>query len=294
MHILKYGLIREARKDPEWGKFISPDAELENLPDPNTKLNVYIPSGIKADLSPFLNQNTLFDNIVNKIVQQRDTMSYEEQCSGKYYFDCFTLLQSLNGKVKRIVEVGTYLGGASCIFAGCANSFNIEIDLIDAKKEFLLYTYERIRRAFPESVAKIRLFYGDLISYVKNVALHEQQTDILFHHDAGHNFNHVVNDISSLYYIKDKAHSLIIQDTHLRSAKVQNYIFVDAAIFAVFGFNAKFAEIGVKFAAASQPAYAGKTYFIDNHSEGFYIPFELNQFHYPHPSMGLENIDTTV
>src|SRR5690349_9849393 len=113
MHILKNGFINECRKDPGWGKFISPDPELATLPDPNKKLNLYIPSGGKADLTPYLNKHPLFDAIAAKIIAQRSVMTYEEQCSGKYYFDCFTILQALNGKINRIAEVGTYLGGAS-------------------------------------------------------------------------------------------------------------------------------------------------------------------------------------
>lgn len=294
MYILKHGLIREGRKSAEWGTFILPDAELETIKDPNEKLNVYIPSGNKADFNPFLHRDAIFDSIVEKIVAQRTVMNYEEQCSGKYYFDVFNILQELKGKVRRVAEVGTFLGGASCIFAGCAEAFDFELDLIEAKKEFLLYTYERIRRAFPQVIGKVRLFLGDLPSYVKNVVQHEEQTNILFHHDAGHNFNQVVNDLASLSFIKDKAHSLMIQDTHLRSAKVQNYIFVDAAIFAVFGFDLTFAQFGARFNQSTEPAYFGKSYFIDNHSEGFYIPFDQNKFHYPHPSMTLAEIDTVV
>lgn len=294
MYILKHGLIREGRKDPEWGQFISPDRTLESISDPNEKLNVYIPSGIKADFSAHLRRNTLFDSIVERIVAQRNIMNYEEQCSGKYYFDCFNVLQNLTGKINRIAEVGTYLGGASCIFAGCMSTFNFELDLIEAKKEFLLYTYERIRRAFPDSVTRVRLFLGDMPTYIKNVVQVENQNKILFHHDAGHNFNQVVNDLASLYFIKEKTHSLIIQDTHLRSAKVHNYIFVDAAVFAIFGFNMRFAELGIKHSSATEPAYAGQTYFIDNHSEGFYIPFDQNTFQYPHSSMKLDKIDVVV
>lgn len=294
MYTLKHGLIREGRKHPEWGKFISPDKELENYSDPNEKLNVYIPSGNKADFTPFLNINPIFDSVVAKIIEQRKIMTYEEQCSGKYYFNCFEILRSLQGRINRVAEVGTYLGGASCIFAGSANHFDFELDLIEAKKEFLLFTYERIRRAFPEATSKIRLFLGDLPTYVKNVVMKETTSNILFHHDAGHNFNQVVNDLASLYFIKDKTHGLIIQDTHLRSAKIQNYIFVDAAVFAVFGFDLAFIEIGAKFANSTEPAYAGKSYFIDNQAEGFYIPFEHNTFKYPHHSMTLNEIDTVV
>lgn len=294
MYITKHGLLREGRKDPEWGTFISPDPELAQIADPNEKLKVYIPSGNKADFSHVVGHNPMFDSIVRKIVAQRDTMTYEEQCSGKYYFDCFTIIQQLRSGINRIVEAGPYLGGASCVFAGCVEEFGIELDLIDAKKEFLLYTHERIRRAFPNAVSKVRLFYGNMHAYITNVVQKENQTKILFHHDAGHNYNQVLNDLASLYFVKDKVTGLIIQDTHLRSANVGNYIFVDAAVFSAFGFNAKYLGIGVQFPQTTQPAYAGQTYFLEKNPEGFFIPFDQNSFQYPHPTMKLEDMDTFV
>jgi hypothetical protein len=291
MYRLKHGLIREGRKHADWGQFIEPDRELESLKDPNEKLNVFIPSGLKADFMPFLGHDPLFDSIAGKIIAQRDQMSYEEQCSGKYYFDCFRILQHQRDNINRIAEVGTYLGGSSCIFAGLVSHFDFELDLIEAHKDFLIYTYERIRRAFPEATQKIRLFYGDLPSYIKNVAAIEKQNQILFHHDASHNFNQVVNDIASISFVKDKSHGLMIQDTHLR-ASVNNYVFVDAAVLAIFGFNVKYLPLGIKHAQPTEPGYSGSTYFIDQHPEGFYIPFNQNHFHYPHRSMSLSEMDT--
>lgn len=292
MYITKHGLLSEGKKDAEWGTFISPDKELESLENPNDKLNVFIPSGIKADFTGVMGINNKFDAIVNKIILQRDKMSYEEQCSGQYYFDCFIIVEKLQKQIARIAEVGTYLGGASCIFAGCAEEFNIELDLIEAKKEFLLYTYERLRRAFPNAAKKVRLFYGNMHAYITNVVQKEKQTKIMFHHDAGHNYNQVLNDIASLYFVREKTTGLIIQDTHLRSAKVDNFIFVDAAVFSAFGFAAKFTEIGMKYSQTTQPNYKGQTYFIDQHPEGFFIPFAENSFQFPHPTMTLEEIDT--
>ncbi len=288
MYILQGGLTSVSSKDPEWGTFIAPDKELEKLRDPNEKFNAYIPSGNKADFSPFLSLDPLFTSIVAKLIAQRAEINFEDQCSAKYYFDCFSILKKMKGKVRRIAEAGTYLGGASCVFAGCVQPFELELDLIDAKKEFLLFTYERIRRAFPEAITKVRLFFGDIPTYVKNVVAKEDQTDILIHHDASHNFNEVVRDLASLYYVKEKLHGIIIQDTHLRSAKLDRYIFVDAAVYAIFGFNIHFMELGAKFGRSTEPAYAGKTYFIDHHAEGFYLPFGLNHFLYPHPNMKME------
>ena len=288
MYILKGGLTSVSRKDPEWGSFINPDLDLGNFKDPNEKIQAYIPSGYKADFMPFLGLNLEFDKMVAKIVAQRTEINFEDQCSAKYYFDIFNLIKNLNTKVRRVVEVGTFLGGASCIFAGVACQSDLEIDLIDAKKEFLLFTYERIRRAFPEAISKVRLFFGDLPTYVKTVVDKEAQEGILIHHDACHNYNEVLRDLASLYFVKDKIQGLMIQDTHLRSAKLDRYIFVDAAVYSIFGFNLKYQEIGTKFPEATEPAYNGQTYFAKNHSEGFYVPFDVNPFLFPHPSMKMD------
>jgi hypothetical protein len=185
--------------------------------------------------------------------------------------------------------VGVYLGGASCVLAGSLVPLNKTLDLIDVNKHYLRFTYERIRRIFPEAASRVRMFFGDLPTYVKNVMTQTGNTRHLIQHDGSHCFNEVIKDLCSLYFVKDKINGVMIQDTHLRSANINLYTFVDAAVYTVFGFAMKFHEIGAKYKDQTTPAYQFVTYFMSNYPEGMYIPFTLNTFRYPHPIMKLED-----
>jgi len=272
----------------DWGTFIEPDRDLENYADINEKYKINIPSGRKANFEPFVGKNYLFDSIIQRVIPQREQIKFEDQCSSKYYYDMFNALRSNLGEVNRVAEVGVYLGGASVIFAGCLIPMNLTLDLIDPNKVFLQFTYERIRRAFPEAASRVRMFLGDLPTYVKKVMLIEQNVTSFIQHDGSHNFNEVVKDLASLSFVKDRVKGLAIQDTHLRSADIDFYTFVDAAVYTVFGYNMKFGELGVKFPTPSEPGYQYSTYFLDNHPEGMYIPFNQNHFRYPHASSPLD------
>lgn len=76
---------------------------------------------------------------------------YEDQCSAKYYADLFQILRNFNGEFNRVVEVGICMGDASVMLAGCAEAFDFDIDMVDINADFLRFSYERLRRAFPES-----------------------------------------------------------------------------------------------------------------------------------------------
>lgn len=294
MYVFASEYINSVLSDQEWGAFIEPDKELETLSNPCEKYKIVPPSGYKANFIPFRTLNPLFDDIAVRMNSLQSTgMNYEDQCSAQYYFDMFNVLHANANNVDRIVEIGVYLGSASCVFAGCLLPMNKTLDLIDVNKCYLRVTYERIRRSFPEAASRVRLYFGDLPSYVKNVLAHSGNTRHLIQHDGSHCFNEVVKDLSSLYFVKDKINGVMIQDTHLRSANINLFTFVDAAVYTVFGFGMKYHEIGVKFPTPTQPALNFSTYFLDNHPEGMYIPFALNNFRYPHPSMKLENFITT-
>lgn len=276
--------------DPEWGTFIQPDKNLEQYSDPKEGSGVTIFSGIKADISPFIGQNAAFDVVANKILSQIETVSYEEQCSGKYYYDMFTCIQKSQPRVERIVEVGVYLGGASCFIAGCIENTETDLHLLDLNKDFLLYAYERIRRLYPKVAERTKLFFGDLATYVHNVMIHENKTHII-QHDGSHFFNAVVRDLSSLYYVKDKLHTIMIQDTNLRTGNINSHVFVDMALHAVFGNDFQFTPLGVTHTTTFDPCYKYNrhgTYFIPDLPEGMAIPFPQTRFHYPHPSTNLE------
>lgn len=112
----------------------------------------------------------------------------------------------------------------------------------------------------------------------------------MIHHDGSHNFNEVVKGLASLYFVRDKVHGLAIQDTHLRSAKLGLYTFVDAAVYSVFGYQMQYHETGSKYPGGTNPAFAYSTYFLSDQTEGMYIPFAQNTFRYPHPTMTLDDI----
>lgn len=277
---------------PDWGTFISPDERMQHCANPNDIANVSILTGSKADFKPVKGKNALFDSVVDKIIKQRDSISFEDQCSGQYYYDIFTQIRASLPDFNRIAEVGVYAGGSSCVIAGCIEDADTELDLIDLNKDYLRFSYERIRRLFPKVAARTRLFFGDLPTYVKNVMLDDQQHQYLVHHDAAHMFNIVVRDLASLYYVRNKIYALMIQDTHLRGGNVNSFLFVDAALYAIFGDGLQYAELGVKFGAPTHPAFQYNmdgTYFNSNLPEGMFVPFALTHFRYPHPSIKLES-----
>ena len=273
------------------GIFIEPDGELAFLADPNEKFGIPIQSGYKAmqHASQFAGHSKIFDEISARIGSL--DIPYEDQCSVKYYFDVVSALRNCNGEFGRVVEVGVYMGGASSVLAGCIEKFDFDLDLIDNDDARLRFSYERVRRLYPESTGRIRLFHGDLPSYVKSVMLNDTQTKSIVHHDGAHDFNQVVKDLSSLYYARDQIHSLIIQDTHLRG-RINKFIFIDAALYAVFGADLNYFPIGSVHSEhdiemTSPNKYQGN-YFVPGMPEGMVFPFSHNRFKYPHPSMSLD------
>lgn len=273
------------------GTFIEPDASLADLADPNEKLQIETFSGHQAALknnASLTGRNRIFDEIAEKL--SSFSGRYEDQCSAKYYFDLVTTLRDCHGEFDRVVEVGVYMGGSSSIFGGCIERLDYDLDLVDIDHRYLRFSYERIRRTFPEAARRVRLFHGDLPHYVKNVLAPGGVGKCIVHHDGAHDFNQVVKDMSALYFVREKIHAIISQDTHLRgSAKYMN--FVDMALYAVFGTELKFAPIGSSYEAwderTSPDGYYGN-YFVPGVPEGVVLPMAANSFLYPHPSMKLE------
>jgi hypothetical protein len=272
-------------------EFISPDASLESLDieQIHKKLEVPIFSGNRADFTPCQGLNPTFDKIAARL--GAFNVGYEDQCSTKYYFDLFQCLQNSAGKVSRITEVGVYMGGASVILAGAANDMSLDLDLIDLNDRYLRFTYERIRRIFPEYAPRVRLFHGTLPHYVREVMLPAPAGRTFLQHDGAHHFDLVVRDLASLSFVKEKIECLAIQDTHLRGyPKYCN--FVDAAVCGVFGFDLKFISIGSAVSPENTllttPNQYQGNYFLPDVAEGWFIPFELNTFKYPHPSIPLD------
>lgn len=272
------------------GAFIEPDPSLETADDPSTVLGVPIYSGYQTinQLRAFAGANRIFDHILERAATL--DIRCEDQCSPQYYADLFQVLRDYNGEFTRVVEVGVYLGGASVILGGCAEAFNFDIDMVDVNADFLRFAYERLRRAFPEAAKRVRLFHGDLPSYVRKVLMPESGGRNIIHHDGSHRFDEVVRDLAALSFVQDKLHAVIAQDTHLRGS-FEHLNFVDLALYAVFGTDLKYLSIGAAYDASDARtlpnAFQGN-YFMPGAYEGLVVPMAANSFRYPHPSMGPE------
>ena len=182
------------------------------------------------------------------------------------------------------------MGGSSNLLADYIPSFNFDLDMVDVHIPYLQFSYERIRRLYPDFTSRIRLFHGDLPSYVRAVLNGDDGGKYVVHHDGSYEFNDVVRDMASLSFIKERLCAIIAQDTHLRGTpKYMNV--VDMAMYAVFGMDLQFAPIGFCYAAkdprANPNIYEGN-YFMPEAPEGFVLPMAFNKFKYPHPNMPME------
>ncbi len=274
-----------------FGTFIDPDTSLQDVADPAARLGVRVNSGFQARglFEMFRNRNKIFDMIANRIAQT--DLHYEDQCSAKYYFDLVNVLRDFNGSFDRLVEVGVYMGGSSSIFAGCMGRFDFDLDLVDINPPFLQFAYERIRRTFPEAVGRVRLFHGDVPSYVRHVMLEAHGIRHIIHHDGAHDFNQVVKDMAALYYARHSLFAIIAQDTHLRGT-IEHMNFVDLAMYAVFGTDLKYAPIGDAYVEGTEmchPNIYQGNYFMPGAAEGFVLPMAANQFVYPHPALRMDD-----
>jgi hypothetical protein len=272
------------------GAFIEPNQSLEGLANPAEALDIQIYSGFRAvtHAQHLKGHNRIFDDIVARLSAL--DLPYEDQCSTEYYFDLVRTLRDFNGEFDRLVEVGVFMGGSSSIFAGCIGPFDIDLDMVDISAEYLQFAYERVRRMYPESTGRIRLFHGDLPSYVRAVMMEEPARTIV-HHDGAHDFNQVVRDMASLSFVREQLAAIIAQDTHLRGT-VHHMNFVDMALYAVFGLDLNYAPIGKRYpemdSRTAPNRYQGN-YFVSDAAEGFVLPMAVNEFHYPHPDLSIDD-----
>jgi hypothetical protein len=274
-----------------FGTFIAPDETLRDMADPAAALGVIIHSGYQThgQMSGMLGQNRIFDRIVDKV--RGLSLAYEDQCSPQYYYDLVRTLRDHNGQFDRLVEVGVYMGGSTAYIAGCIEAFDFDLDLVDIEPGCLRFAYERVRRMFPEAARRIRLFHGDVPSYVRHVLLEEPGRRNLVHHDGAHDFNQVVKDLAALSFARDDLVTIIAQDTHLRGT-VETMNFVDMALYAVFGTELNYAAIGAAYhgdTEMTRPNRFQGNYFMPGVAEGVVIPIATNQFLYPHPLLGPEH-----
>ncbi|GAA4099535.1 class I SAM-dependent methyltransferase [Actinomadura miaoliensis] len=271
-----------------WGTFLEPDPSLADVEDLHEALGIPIYSGHHAPLKAFAGHNTIFDRITTRI--ESSQVAYEDQCSANHYFDIFSRVERTHLELTRLVDVGVFMGGSSSVLAGCVEPMGLELDLVDVNHAYLQFTRERLRRLFPNAMSRVRMFHGDLPTYVSTVLTSEPQTRAFVHHDGAHDFNQVVKDLSSLYFVRDRVHGLAIQDTHLRGS-IEHNNFVDAAVYAMFGVGVHYEPLGANFPAGdpvTHPNQWNGNYFLAGQSEGMYIPFADLEWKYPHPSMDLE------
>lgn len=276
-----------------FGSFIQPDRSLETMNDPNEKLGCVVYSGFRAvNQAPglgLLGQSRIFDAIWQR---WRETpLTCEDQCSAQYYFDIVRTLRDFNGEFGHVVEVGCYLGGASSILAGCMDRFDFTLDIVDISPQFLLYSYERLRRMYPDAAGRVRLFHGDLPSYVREVMMTQPRKGTIIHHDGAHDFNQVVKDMAALSFVREQLYAIIAQDTHLRGT-VKHMNFVDMALYAVFGTDLTYCPIGARYEEESPVTHPNRyqgNYFIPGQAEGYVLPMGLNSFRYPHPALSIDD-----
>lgn len=275
-----------------FGTFIEPYESAEDIAALHAGLQGHIGSGYRAvsGAKQFLGENRIFDRIVARI--ETLELAYEDQCSAQYYFDLVRSLRDFNGQFDRVVEVGVFMGGSTSYLAGCVEPFDYDLDLVDVSAAYLRFAYDRVRRIYPEAAKRIRLFHGDLPSYVHQVMRHEKDRRSIVHHDGAHDFNQVVKDMASLFYARKNLLAVIAQDTHLRgSARFMN--FVDMALYAVFGTDLKFAPIGnvvSEGAPLTLPDAFHGNYFMPGVAEGVVLPMAANRFVYPHPAHRIEDL----
>ncbi|WP_165959022.1 class I SAM-dependent methyltransferase [Actinomadura sp. KC345] len=272
-----------------WGKFLEPDPAVVDAENLHEVLGIPILSGHHADLSVFKGRNAVFDRIATQAGELK--LDYEDQCSVQHYFDVFACVEREHAALTRLVDVGVFMGGSAAVLAGCVEPMGLELDLVDANSVFLQFARERVRRIFPRATTRVRMFHGDLPTYVANVLRAEPQTRALIHHDGAHDFNQVVKDLSSLYFARDRVHGVLLQDTHLRGS-IEHFNFVDAAVYAMFGVGVKYEALGARYpqdSPVTHPNQWNGNYFLAETPEGMYVPFDSAEWKYPHPTMELDD-----
>ena len=270
------------------GSFLVPDPGLGAVEDLVAHFGLRTYSGVRAAFDLHRGQNRILDALIERI--RATQLECEDQCSTRHYLDLFELTRRNHGVVDRMVEVGVFMGGASTLLAGCAQEFDFGLDLVDVNEGFLRFTHERIRRTFPDAAPRVRMFHGDLPSYVHQVMRAEPAQSALVHHDGSHDFTQVVKDLAALSFVRDQLQGIALQDTHLRG-RIEHCNFVDAAVYAIFGFDVQCQTMGTFYPEGSSQTEPNRwqgNYFLPDTAEGMYVPMAGNAFRYPHPSMTLE------
>lgn len=275
-----------AARESDWGSFISPEqTSLSSAAHQEHALTETF--RFKAvDFTSVLNKDPLFDSIIRRNFGDNALAAYY-RCSAKYYFDCFELVKRHTGQITKIVEVGPQFGDLSSLFAGLLNKMNVTLDLVDISKANLIRSYQNIKQIFPEAADHVRLFFGDLPVYIKNITCQSSDMNLL-HYQGSTNFNDVIRDLGSTFHAKNKIFGTMVHNTHLRSVTMSDYSFLDAALYALFGAKINFLNLGEE--VAEETALDQSSYFAGGRVDGLYLPYSLNQFRYPHPSTPIEKL----
>jgi hypothetical protein len=271
--------LQEAAQEKDWGNFIQP------LPMPEYKINHNKKAGIytsELDFGLYNNKSPLFDFILQQI--QASSMNDQYRYSVKYYYEYLDLIARHVGSVNRIVEVGPAAHDISYLFSVAMLDLNMELDIVDIDKYNLLQIQQKIAEIFPDKVKQIRFYFGDIPSYIYNNHF-DKNLSHLIHYQASINFNDLVRDLAATAYVKQHVFGTIVTNTHLRSHNMRDYAFADIALYAVFGGGLQFHSLGESTTKQSQNE---NTYYLETDKyEAFYLPYQANQFRYPHPSFKL-------
>ena len=208
-------------------------------PDSDGKRRCYFHHGDTASL---VGQDPAFDDIMRRIAQSE--ANYEEEGSIFYYRDNYNYLKAHSQRLDTLIEVGCYLGGLSAIFALAAKRFGFVYYIVEYNLEYLLFTYERMARFAPDCLGNIRFYHGTLAEFVRQWRNPLSKRCIYLEIDAAHWYDGVVADLRASHAIRRGIHSIACHDFHLRSADWRRDLFVDRAIFSVFGCQAALRFIG--------------------------------------------------
>ncbi|MBF0591905.1 MAG: hypothetical protein HQL02_07440 [Nitrospirae bacterium] len=169
---------------------------------------------------------------------------HEEEASIKYYFDNYSHIKNNLEGINTIVEVGCYLGGATVMFAQIAHALGLQFYVVELNFYYMLFTYERLLRVAPETLDSVRFYNGTLADFTSQYQLPLRERSIYLVQDASHSYDGVLADLVATYDIRQGIHSMAFHDFHLRSADWKMDVYVDRAIYAVFGVNANLRKIG--------------------------------------------------
>jgi len=271
--------IDAQKRTPTWGKFVE---DFSYAPAALERVGTVLQSAHTHNYASLLGQNDIFDEFATAMNQS--TMRAEDQCTEQWYFDIFQHFLMHFGQTRHVVELGCFTGGSTRWLYVTSRLFNFTLDIVDANMDYLAAARARVIDACGEIGPGVRFFHGDLCTYVDQVARHERRPNTTVHHDGPHTFHECLQDFASLYFIRDTLLHLIIQDTNLRSAKIDLYSFVDMAAYAVFGKNHPYQPIGRQL-QVDAPVWDAKIYFEDREPEGKIINMRDAKFYFPHPSV---------